>query len=467
MDSLKLKNSLALVAGLFAIHLSISFAHPVPPSSTDGVVEHKISNSQPFAHNNTTTGQGYHEAEASSEPFVLTAEAFPMDQSAFNITRSFINQFHSDPFTPASMEGPLTTDIPENTTPLPVNEEVSETVPEEERSVNVLESLLLDSERDVVTPSTDVTVDLTSLMPTEEPELQYATPFVPQDLLHLHMSVSTSPTDVSFTKGVVESRDFSSSIKLLSEQEIVSGIVGNYLIPAVDVPESQSTTSFELSGHIPATSTASPVTVASAQVPNSKELDFPNQASLTPDTVAQPVFSTSDNPTSMTLPTETSRKISVETLDALHPSIHLQTAVRKLVDMNPFLFNPTWPAEMGFHSIPAQGVTQSFGNQRSMFQTKMKPYRRMLPEFQLDPPLYHSFSPQVHPVRLRYRQPVNDGHPRAPYPHPHDNNNAIHRSFESASPKSRMFAFPGISSTRENFRFRVNWIDEITPAGSA
>ncbi|KZS19117.1 Uncharacterized protein APZ42_014639 [Daphnia magna] len=457
MDSLKLKISLALVAGLFAIHLSISCAHPVPSSSTDGVVEQEISNFQRFSRNNTTTGQDYHEAEATNEPFVLTTEAFPMDQSAFNITTSFINQFHSDLFTPTSnqTEEPLATDIPDlvgNITPLPVNEEeVCETVSEEDHSVNVLESLLLDS----VAPSTDVTVDLPSLKPTEEPELQWAfvTPFVPQDRSHLQMSVSTSPSDVtSSTSGVAEFRDFSSSV------------------PPLDVlPESQSTSiaSFELSGHIPTTSTAPPATVASAQV------SIPNQSSFTPGIVTQPVFNSLENPTSTTLATETleSQKKSFETLDPLHPSIHLQTAVRKLVDMNPFLLNPTWPTEMGFHSIPAQRVmTQSFGNQRPTFHTKMNPYRRMLSEFQLDPPSYpgvQSFSPQVHPVQYRYRQPVSHGHPRAPYPHPHDNNNAIHRSFESASPKSRMFAFPGISSTRENFRFRVNWVDEIAPAGSA
>lgn len=54
------------------------------------------------------------------------------------------------------------------------------------------------------------------------------------------------------------------------------------------------------------------------------------------------------------------------------------------------------------------------------------------------------------------------GPPRAPYPHPHENNNnPFYRPFNSAPPKPRMLIFPPISNTRENFRFRVNWADQL------
>lgn len=87
---------------------------------------------------------------------------------------------------------------------------------------------------------------------------------------------------------------------------------------------------------------------------------------------------------------------------------------------------------------------------------------------------HHPFSPSVvQPInhQSRYRQQQLDtslhGPPRAPYPHPqqqHENkgdDSPFYRPFNSAPPKPRRLIFPPISNTRENFRFRVNWSDEL------
>ena len=82
----------------------------------------------------------------------------------------------------------------------------------------------------------------------------------------------------------------------------------------------------------------------------------------------------------------------------------------------------------------------------------------------------HPFSPSVvQPInqQSRYRQQQQASPPRAPYPHPrkqHENEgdeSPFYRPFDSAPPKPRRLIFPPISNTRENFRFRVNWSDEL------
>lgn len=456
---------------------------------TSGTVGRKIFNFQSVPRNDPATRQDNQLSEVGGlkEPVAPTNEAFPVtgNQDIFNITGFSINPYRSDVFVHTSdqTEEPSPMDIQDSTETvisLPVSEEEVFQITAEENHQG-LGDLLHDPDTAMVQLTTDISVNLSSLMPTEEPELQRpVTPIIFQHLLHLQTSGSTSHPDLSFTNdtlsaGEAEARDIPDNFKMLQEKEMVSNILGDYLLPPGEVSESQSTStiSFDPAGYIPKISTPTPIIVTLASLSDSNKAESLKQANPSSDIVTKPVFHPLENTASTTLPPDTSafRKTSVETSHSFHSPTDMPMAVRKFVDINPFPLNPGWPAKMGFHtySAPEEPMTQSFENERfTIMHAKEKPHRRMMPEFQLDVlPSYssrpmHSFNTDVHPVQFRYRQPVFHGHQRAQYPHPYDNNKSIHRPFRSAPRQSRTkFAFPGISSTRDNFRFRVDWIDEI------
>ena len=150
-----------------------------------------------------------------------------------------------------------------------------------------------------------------------------------------------------------------------------------------------------------------------------------------------------------------------------YPGLRIATVLQIPEKVDPLPPNPTWPMKMNDifsvdHQLFPQSVLQ---NEQPDFYPRVvlpqfKPSQSLYPDV---PNSFYTFSPIIQPNQPKFRQAITTSidPPRAPYSHPQGSSNPFYRPFESAFPKPRRLVFPPISNTRENFRFRVNWADEL------
>ncbi len=392
----------------------------------------KLVNFQRFIRSdaNLTEDNQQFDVGANSEPFVPTTEDLaPEDQTFDNVP---------------SEELPSLQDTTENITPMSDIQDVSITpvVDITESIAKELEDLSVNPEDGSQPSQTDFHL-INPEVSIEEMEIQSPTADPPQS--NLLTSVTTALPDLPFTAAAPADASTEISKKESTNKTEYSSFSSN--------DEELENISYVVMTHLPEKSTDS----------HESHLNEEEYHPVVPGIVkTKPLTNIAENPST----TESLQSTSTEPSDLpdfpiFYPGLRIATIPQIPAKEDPFPLNPSWPMKMNDIFSTDQQLQSGLENQmRHQFQPRV-----VLPQFKPSQPLYPDVPNSFYtfqPNQPKFRQASSIDPPRAPYPHPQGNSSPFHyRPFDSALPKPRRLVFPPISNTRENFRFHVNWADEL------
>lgn len=458
---------MAIFTCLIFLQLSITDANPILSSkfATMGnrQLGRKLVNFQRFirSHANLTEDNQIVDVEATSESFVATTEDLAPKDDTFDSTESspiqspsnFVISTASDPseeLPSLPLDANFLQDTTENITPVSDIQDVSimPVVDITESIAKELEDLSVNPEDGSQPSPTDFLINPQGSI--EEMEIQSrsvaSTSYsVDPPQSFLHASVTTASPDLPFTaapadasteiskKESTNKTEYSSfTSNEEEEQENISNVVMTHL--------SEKSTDYHES--------------------NSNEEEYP--VVVPAIVITKLLTNIAENPSTTEAPQSTSTEPSdLPDFPIFYPGLRIATTPQTPEKVDPFPLNPSWSMKMN-------DIFSTDQQLQSGLENKMQPQyhpRDVLPQFKPNqhlypdvPNSYYTFQPN----QPKFRQAGSIDPPRAPYPHPQGNGSPFYyRPFESALPKPRRLVFPPISNTRENFRFHVNWADEL------
>ncbi|EFX85903.1 hypothetical protein DAPPUDRAFT_313721 [Daphnia pulex] len=459
---------MAIFTCLIILQLSITDANPILSSKSATVGNRqsgrKLVNFQRFirSHANLTEDNQQFDVGATSEPFVATTEDLAPEDDTFDSTESspiqspssFVISTASDPseeLPSLPLDVNFLQDTTENITPMSDIQDFSimPVVDITESIAKELEDLSVNPEDGSQPSPTDFLINPQGSI--EEIEIQspsVASPSNPVDppQSKLLISVTTASPDLPFTAAPADASTEISKKESTNKTE--------YSSFSSNEEEEQENISNDVMTHLPEKSTHSHESI-------SNEEEYP--VVVPAIVISKLLTNIAENPST----TEALQSTSTEPSDLpdfpiFYPGLRIATTPQTPEKEDPFPLNPSWSMKMN-------DIFSTDQQLQSGLENKMRPQfihpRVVLPQFKPNQPLYPDVPNSYYtfqPNQPQFSQASSIDPPRAPYPHPQGNSSPFYyRPFESALPKPRRLVFPPISNTRENFRFHVNWADEL------